>query len=156
MGLYNWLLLVHVLAAMTWIGGGLMLSLIGVRVRSSTNPKAVGEFAQTLSYVGLRVLTPAVVLVLVTGVWMVLSSAAWAMTQLWVLLALGLFTLAFLIGALYLSRVAIAMERAATRGESGGAPSATALLSRWLIGYGVVLAVLLITVWDMVFKPGLG
>jgi hypothetical protein len=29
------------------------------------------------------------------------------------------------------------------------------LLDRWLVGYGTVLVVLLIAVWDMVFKPGL-
>ena len=28
------------------------------------------------------------------------------------------------------------------------------LLNRWLAGYSIVLAVLLIAVWDMVFKPG--
>jgi hypothetical protein len=29
------------------------------------------------------------------------------------------------------------------------------LLDQWLLGYGVVLVVLLVAVWDMVFKPGL-
>jgi len=45
--LYNWLLFVQVLAAMTWAGGGLMLTLVGARARSSTNPTAVGDFAGT-------------------------------------------------------------------------------------------------------------
>jgi hypothetical protein len=40
---------------------------------------------------------------------------------------------------------------------SGGAAAADArpLLDRWVAGYGVVLAILVIAVWDMVFKPGL-
>jgi hypothetical protein len=29
------------------------------------------------------------------------------------------------------------------------------LLDQWLLSYGVVLVVLLVAVWDMVFKPGL-
>jgi hypothetical protein len=29
------------------------------------------------------------------------------------------------------------------------------LLDQWLLGYGMVLVVLLVAVWDMVFKPGL-
>jgi hypothetical protein len=29
------------------------------------------------------------------------------------------------------------------------------LLDRWILGYRVVLVVLVVAVWDMVFKPGL-
>lgn len=147
-----WLRFAHVLAAMVWVGGGLMLSLVAVRARSSPDPRAIAEFARTLPYVGLRVLMPAVLVVLVSGVWLVLASAAWQLTQFWVLLALGLFALAFLIGAIYLSRIGIALERAAGRG--GETTQAAALLNRWLLAYGIVLAVLLVAVWDMVFKPG--
>ncbi len=47
-----------------------------------------GEFARTLSYVGLRVFTPAVLVVLVTGVWLVLVEQSGDFTQLWVLFVL--------------------------------------------------------------------
>ena len=151
MTLENWLHLVHVLAAMTWVGGGLTLSVMGLRARS--RPAAVREFGAVLPYVGIRVLMPAVVLVLVTGVWMVIASAEWHFSQFWVLFALGLFAIAFLVGAVYLSRVGIQMERL-TKAPTDDAPAGTRLLNRWLVGYGIVLAVLLVAVWDMVFKPG--
>jgi len=154
MSLDSWLHFLHVVAAMVWVGGGLALSVLGLRTRSSSNPAAIGEFARTLPYMGLRVLMPSVILVLVTGVWLVLAGAAWNLTQFWVLFALGLFAVAFLIGAVYLSRVSIALER--TTGTDGaGTGSAVDLLNRWLVGYGVVLVILLVAVWDMVFKPGL-
>ena len=60
---------------------------------------------------------------------------------------------AFLIGAVYLSRVGIQMERSA-KAEIDDASMGARLLNRWLAGYGIVLAMLLIAVWDMVFKPG--
>jgi uncharacterized membrane protein len=154
MSLDSWLHLVHVLAAIVWVGGGLMLSLVGFRARSSANPGAIGDFARTLPYVGLRVLMPSVVVVLVTGVWQVLASSEWKLSQLWVILALGLFGLAFLIGAVYLSRVGIALERA-VGGDGRDPKDPVALLDRWLIGYGAVLLVLVVAVWDMVVKPGL-
>jgi uncharacterized protein (DUF2062 family) len=139
---------------MAWVGGGLTLIIIGIRARSSPRPAAIGEFAEFLPFVGLRVLMPAVILVLVTGVWMVLNGAEWNFLQFWVLFALGLFALAFLIGAVYLSRVGIQMQRVAT--AAGGDTSAAArLLNRWFVGYAVVLTVLLVALWDMVFKPGL-
>jgi uncharacterized membrane protein len=150
----NWLHFVHVFAAVAWVGGGLTLFFIGIRARSSRRPAAIGEFAEFLPYVGLRVLMPAVIVVLVTGVWMVLSGAEWQFSRFWVLFALGLFALAFLIGAVYLSRVGIQMQRVAS--AAGADTSAAArLVNRWLVGYGVVLTVLIVALWDMVFKPGL-
>ena len=129
-----------------------MLSFVGARARASGDPKAIADFARTLSYVGPRLFIPALVAVLVFGLWMVLISAEWTLTQPWVLLALGLFVVAFLIGALYLGRIGIQFQRSA---ESGDASAGRLLLDRWLLGYRVVLLVLLVAVWDMIFKPGL-
>ena len=67
-------------------------------------------------------------------------------------LGLGLFAVAFLIGALYLGRIGIQLQRAA---ESGSAGDGRLLLDRWILGYRVVLLVLVVAVWDMIFKPGL-
>src|SRR5512138_1719482 len=102
-----WIHFLHVLGAIIWVGGGVMLSLIGARARKSEDPRLIGEFARMLSYVGLRVLTPAVVGVLLTGLWLVLTGSEWSFTQVWVLLGLGAFIAAFLVGAVYLSRIAI-------------------------------------------------
>jgi uncharacterized membrane protein len=131
-----------------------MLSLIGFRARRSGDRAVIREFARTLSYVGLRLLTPAVVVVLVSGVWLVLASAEWSLTQLWVLLALGAFVVAFLVGAVYLSRSTLQLERVVTQGQDQGLEPARDALGRWLVGYGVVLAILAFALWAMIFKPG--
>jgi uncharacterized membrane protein len=151
MTLHSWLLFGHILGAIAWLGGGLVLALMGLRVRGSAEVTTYREFAGTLGYVGPRVLMPGVIAVLVFGLWMVLESEAWDFSQLWIQIAIGLFAVAFVIGALYLSRVAIAMSRP----ESADLESQRRLVGRWLAGYGVVLLILLIAVWDMVFKPGL-
>jgi uncharacterized membrane protein len=153
MSLDLWLHFLHVLAATVWVGGGLMLSLIAVRARSSPDPRAISEFGRTLPYVGLRVLMPAVVIVLVTGVWMVLAGSEFNLSQAWVIAGLGLFVIAFLIGAVYMSRIGIQLDRA-TRAESDS-PGLRALLDRWIAGYAAVLVILIVALWDMVFKPGL-
>jgi len=148
-----WLHFLHVLAATVWVGGGVILSLIAVRTRSSSDPRAIGEFARVLPYVGLRVLMPAVVIVFVTGLWMVLAGSEFSLSQTWVLVGLGLFAVAFLIGAVYMSRIGNQLDRAA-RADSAG-PGLRALLDRWIAGYAAVLVILIVAVWDMVFKPGL-
>ena len=148
--LYDLVLFGHILAAMVWLGGGLMLVFVARRARASDDPHTIGEFACSLSYLGPRVLAPAVIGVLVSGVALVLDSAAWDFAQAWVLIAIGLFAVAFLVGAVYLSSVALQLER------SGGndATLSRSLLDRWLIGYTVVLSVLVLIAADMVFKPG--
>jgi uncharacterized membrane protein len=148
-----WLLFAHIAGALIWVGGGAMLTVIGGRARQSRDVLLIGEFARTLSYVGPRVLAPAVVVVLVSGIWLVLAQAR-DFAQLWVLLALGAFAVAFVIGAVYLSRSAIQMERAATA-ASADLRVARDALGRWMLGYAVVLVILVFALWDMVFKPGL-
>jgi uncharacterized membrane protein len=148
-----WLHFAHVTGAVVWVGGGVVLSVIGRRVRRSGDATVLAEFARTLSYVGLRVFTPAVVVVLVTGVWLVFAEQTGNFTQPWILLALAAFAVAFLIGAVYLSRSAIQLERL----MSAPAPDLAAArdaLGRWTLGYSVVLAVLVFALWDMVLKPG--
>lgn len=149
----SWLHFLHVVAAMVWVGGGVVLSLSAMRARTG-DAHTLTDFARTLSYVGLRVMMPAVIVVLVTGVWMVLAGSEFKFSELWVLLGLGLFALAFLIGGVYLSRVGIQLERAAGPDSTSATTGVAALLDRWLIGYAAVLLVLLVAVWDMVFKPG--
>ena len=154
MTLEPWLHLAHILGAIIWVGGGVVLSLVGVRARQSEDPSLIREFARMLSFVGLRVLTPAVVAVIVSGVWLVLAGSEWDFTQSWILFGLGAFVVVFLIGAVYLSRIAIQLERLATRTDMD--PTAVRdLLGRWIVGYRVILVILLFAVWDMVFKPGL-
>jgi uncharacterized membrane protein len=153
MTLEPWLHFLHILGAILWVGGGVMLSIFGTRARRSDDSRILAEFAKTLSYAGLRALAPAVFVVLVTGIWLVLVSAEWDFRQLWVLLALGAFIVAFLIGAVYLSRVAIELERMLTRSDLN-LQAARDVLGRWIVGYQVVLLILLFAVWDMVFKPG--
>jgi uncharacterized membrane protein len=153
MSLESWLHLLHIVGAIIWIGGGLMLYLIGARARQSEEPRVIAEFAKMLSYVGPRVLMPAVLTVIVTGVWLVFASPRWSFTQLWVILALVAFVVVFLVGAIYLSRIALELERTATPADTG-LQAVRMVLGRWLVGYQFVLLILLFVLWDMVFKPG--
>jgi uncharacterized membrane protein len=105
--LYDWLLFLHVLAAMVWVGGGVMLAVLAARVVRDPDPGAVGRFTSSLRVLGPLVLAPATVAVLGLGIWLVVDSEAWDFGQLWVQLGLGLFVAAFLVGAVWQSRSAL-------------------------------------------------
>ena len=152
MDLEPWIHFAHVTGAVLWVGGGVMLSLVALRTRRSEDPAAVASFAGLLSYAGLRVFTPSVVVVLASGIWLVLDHSG-DFTRLWIILALAAFAAAFLIGAVYLSRTALQLQRLATAAPD--LPAARAAIGRWLVGYAVVLAILIFAIWDMVLKPTL-
>jgi uncharacterized membrane protein len=150
--LYDWLRFLHVLAAMVWIGGGVMLAVTGARALRDPDRGAVGRFAGSLRVLGPLVLAPATVAVLGLGIWLVVDSDAWDFGQLWVQLGLGLFVAAASIGAAHQGRTALAAQRAVDRHHE---TEARRQLRRWLWGYCLIILLLVITAWDMTTKPGL-
>ena len=150
--LYDWLLFLHVLAAMVWVGGGVMLAAIAARVLRDPDPAAVGRFTASLRALGPLVLAPATVAVLGLGIGLVVDSDAWDFGQLWLQLGLALFAAAFLIGAVWQSRTALAATRAAERDNNG---EARRQLRRWSWGYRLIVLLLVVAAWDMTTKPGL-
>jgi uncharacterized membrane protein len=151
-GLYDWLLFLHVVAAMVWVGGAVLLGVLAIRVVRDGEPGAVGKFITNMRVIGPAVLAPATVGVIGFGVWLVLDSAAWDFGQFWVQLALALFTGAFVIGIAHQSRTAIGAERAVGRGDD---EEARRQLTRWSRGYWVIVLLLIVATWDMTAKPGL-
>jgi uncharacterized membrane protein len=148
--LTDWLLFLHIVAAMVWVGGTLLLGALATRARR--DGAAVGEFVATLRRIAPFVLAPAPVIVLGAGIWLALESDAWGFDQSWLRMGVTVFALAFLVGVAHQSRTAIAAERAARRGDRD---EAVRQLTRWTWGTRVILVLLLVATWAMVFKPGL-
>lgn len=59
-----WVHFLHVASAIVWVGDRIMLTIVGIRARGSSDAERLADFGQLLPYAGLRVLTPAVILVL--------------------------------------------------------------------------------------------
>ena len=149
--LYEWLLFLHILAAMIWLGGLVALAAFGARVLSGDG-ETVARFVGSLRVIGPTVLAPSSVLVVALGIWMVIDNDAWDFGQTWVWLALALVAAAVLVGAAFLSRYALAAGRAVDAGDDAGA---VRQLRRWALGIATIVLLLVVTTWDMVFKPGL-
>jgi uncharacterized membrane protein len=150
--LYDWLLFGHIVAAMVWVGGGVVLAALAVATLRGGDPEAVARFVGSLRVIGPAVLAPATIAVLALGIWLVLDSAAWDFGQTWVLLALALIAVAIAVGAGHQARTALSAQRAIDRDDHAEAHSQ---LVRWTWGYAIVVVLLVAIAWDMVFKPGL-
>jgi uncharacterized membrane protein len=150
--LYEWLMFLHVLAAMTWVGGLVILIALSGQVLHSGDRDAIARFSASLRRVGPLVLAPSTIAVVSLGIGLVLDSKEWRFGQGWVVLALALFAAAFLFGAIFQSRVAIQTQRAVDGGRS---EEAARLLRRWAWGTRLILLLLVVVTWDMIVKPTL-
>lgn len=95
--MYEIVLLVHVLAAIVWIGGASVLQVLAWRVIGRDEALEIARFSGDAEVVGMRVFMPASIVVLLAGGWMV-HDGPWAMDQLWVASSLALYLLSFLTG----------------------------------------------------------
>jgi uncharacterized membrane protein len=145
------LLYVHILAAISWMGAGITLVLLAVRARQNGEElKMIGQ----MEWLGSRVGGPAVIIMLGSGVWMVARSGAWQFSQLWIILAIALVVVLFLVGVGFhvpqYKRIRTAVEQ---HGEDS--PEARRLVHRSFLAAQVEVGLLAIVVLLMVFKPGI-
>src|SRR3954451_1524269 len=145
----EWLLLGHVLAAMAWLGGWTVMTVLAGRALRASDDE-VRRFVANLRVIGPRVLGPATGLLALFGLALVIESDAWDFGQGWIRAGLALFAVALVAGAAFLSRAGLGAERAV---KSGDLAEARRQVARWAWGGRVVLLVLVVATWDMVFKP---
>jgi uncharacterized membrane protein len=142
---------VHVVGAVVWIGGGLLLTILALIAERRNDPVEMATIARQAAYVGERVFVPASLVVLVMGIAMMLNTD-WGWGHFWIVFGLLGFASTFTIGIGFLSplakRIVAAME------ESGPhSPEAQALITRILLIARVDTAILLLVIVDMVAKP---
>jgi hypothetical protein len=150
--LYEWLLLGHVMAAITWVGGGIAINVIGTRMLRA-EPSSMAALTRQIEWMGKAVFAPAAWVVLILGVSMVAESEAWTIGQLWIILALVGIGISAIVGATFFGPEAGRISRVIEdRGPQD--PDARRRLRRILILARLDLVLLLLIVVDMVFKPG--
>jgi uncharacterized membrane protein len=152
MTLYQWLLFGHVLAAIIWVGGGIMDLLVSRRMagKGEAVEEAVTDFR---AWTGMKVFGPSAFAVLVFGILLVLNNSAWSFSQTWVWLSLVLVVLLIAIGAGYFGPEEQRIK--ALREERGSDDPEFQRRSRRLeriAEYETV--VFLVILFLMIFKPG--
>lgn len=151
--MYELIVFIHVAAAILWVGGGLYGHIVGVRLASGSNDQATAGFVTQVEWSGLRVFTPASLVVLGAGIYMVIDNDAWEFSQTWVWLSLAIYAGSFLLGAAYLGPTSGKLGKVlAEKGPSD--PEYKTMLSRLLTVSRVDTLLLLAIVFLMVFKPG--
>ena len=150
----NWYALfkmIHVVVAVFWVGGGLLLVTLAFRAQMANDPNEVVTIARQAAFVGERLFAPAGLIVFLMGIAMMINTN-WGWGTFWIVLGLIGYAVTFITGVGVLAplarRVSASLEE---RGPSD--PQTTALVNRILLIARIDIAVLLIVVLDMVTKP---
>ena len=152
--LYDWLKAFHVLMAIVWVGGNVILQVLATRIMRQNDPTKTASFAGDAEWIGNHVFAPASGLLLVLGVWMVIEEPAWTFAQFWILAAIAMFAYSFLSGLLYLGPQSGRLKKL-YEAEGPTAAAAPAMIRRLFLASRIELVLLVLIVFDMVLKPGL-
>lgn len=137
--------------AVAWVGGGLTLTILGMRAERSADPGEMATITRQAAFVGERIFAPIGLIVFLAGIAMVINlHLGWGTS--WIVVGLVGYAITFLTGSLVLGPLA---KRVAHLIETEGAeaPATQAAIQRILLIARVDIAVLLLVVADMVLKP---
>jgi uncharacterized membrane protein len=147
----EFLLFIHILAVTAWLGAN-VTQFVVTPAMQKTGGAPAAEWMRQVVRLGTRVYTPAAVLILVTGVWMVLRDSLFEFEQVFV--TVGFITV--IVGMALGMRVFGPGRRDVAALHDAGDETAAAVAHRRLAVFGIVdTALVVITIWMMVDKTGL-
>lgn len=149
MSWYELLLFVHVAMAVIWVGGGLMMQFFGPRAVASGDPARLGTLGQDIEWIANRVFIPASLLAFLSGILLVLESAAYGLGDDWIAIALALYATTFLAGLLFLGPESGRVGKLTAEGS----PEAWRRTLRLIFLSRLDLALLWLIVYDMTVRP---
>jgi uncharacterized membrane protein len=149
--MYEFLLAVHLLCAVIWVGGGVTLHIFG-RVATREGPERQLAFTEQSIRIGNMVYAPLAVVLLIAGVLLV-DEAGYSYGDLWITIGFLGFLISFVLGVGYYPRAGRRYAEAAAAGGAGS-PEALAVYGRTATVNMVELTILLLVVIDMAVKPG--
>jgi uncharacterized membrane protein len=98
---YEFLLLLHVLVVIVWLGAGFTMDLLFVRAERTGDPQQLGATAQLQDWLVPRLFIPASLATLVSGI-LVMWEGPWGFDDVWILIGLAGWIASFGVGFLFL------------------------------------------------------
>lgn len=143
--LNEWLLYLHVISAIVYVGGAFAVTLQAFGVGD-----APGPFLRFADLAG-RAIGAGAVATLLTGLALVIESDVWDFSMFFVWFGIVAIVASGAIDGLYSRRRTRDAEAAVERGDTGDARST---IRQMVTVNGAVLAVFAVVAWTMVFKAG--
>ena len=142
---------VHVTFAVIWIGGGFLLTLLGIIAERKNDPDEIAIVARQAAMVGEKLFAPAGLIVFLMGVAMMLNTN-WGWGRFWIVAGLIGYALTFTTGIGVLAPLAKKID-ASVQTNGATHPETIALVKRIMLIVRFDIAMLLLVIADMVTKP---
>ena len=142
---------IHVIFAVIWIGGGFVLTLLGIIAEQRNDPNEIAIVARQAATVGLKVFAPAGLIVFLMGIAMMLNTN-WGWGKFWIVAGLIGYATTFLTGLLVLDPLTKKID-ASVQANGPTHPETIALVKRVLFLVRFDMALLFLVIADMVTKP---
>jgi uncharacterized membrane protein len=149
---YEFLMFVHIAAAICWVGAGFLMVVLALRAERHDDEVAIKRILDDNAFLGTRLFIPASLVVFVAGLLLTIDGP-WEFSQLWIVIGLIGYASTFVTGAGFLKprgdRIAEAIER------DGGrlTPTTLADTKRLLAIARIDYVTLTLVVFDMAVKP---
>lgn len=141
----------HVLMAIVWIGGALMIQLFAFRILGESEPRRIAAFTKDVEFIAMRTFIPASLILVVLG-FVLMHQGQWAW-HFWAVFAIVAWALSFLSGALFLGPESGKIGKLID--QRGGVDAEIQhRIERILFHSRVELVVIALVAMDMVLKPG--
>jgi uncharacterized membrane protein len=150
---YDVLLFFHIVMAVTWVGGGLMIQFFGMRATAAGGERAAA-FLVDVEWIGNRFLTPSSLLAFASGVFLVVDGP-WSFADDWITLGLALFGITFLAGAGFFGPESKRLGNLIAD-HGFDSPQAQRRISRLILLSRLDLVLLFLILYDMAVKPSFG
>jgi uncharacterized membrane protein len=148
---YDWLKSGHVIAAVMWVGGDVMLTLLALMTLGLRDPVRLAQFAKQVSFLG-KTYIPILSLMVIGFGFGLTENGGWSYSTTWIQIGIAGWAATFLIGAGYLGPSAAKIDRLIEeRGPED--TEAQALIERVLRVARLDALLLLFIVFDMTAKP---
>jgi uncharacterized membrane protein len=146
----KWLVAVHVVCAVIWVGGAFYTQIFALRAQG-TGAVALGPFAKDTEVLGFRIFLPASVLLLASGIWLITTDVF--KLEGWNVYGLAVIAVSIVNGAGFLGpesgRIGALLDE---RGDDD--PEVRRRIGRLFLVSRVELALLISVILVMVLKPG--
>ena len=151
--MYEFLLTIHVLAAVIWVGGGIAMHILGRRVLRRNDPEEIYKFSAEVNLIGMRLYAPTSLILLVAGILLV-NEAGYEFSQLWITLGFLGWIFSFIVGVGYYGPQDKKLQ-ALVAAEGPTAPGVVENVRQALMVNSFEILILVLVVIDMTVKPGL-
>ena len=143
-------LFLHVLSAIVWVGGSVLIQVFGARAGRSGDQARILTFAKDMEVAG-RIFTVAGFSAALWGILMVVDIEVYDWDQAWITIGLTGVVVSAVLGAAFFAP----QTRKLIAQLEGGDGGAAATMRRIVVVSQAELLLLLVVVWAMTAKPGL-